>query len=66
MKEQQKSDREREEMILDRDNILREQEELKLLNQQLQTQVVALQNKSTHVEGNTENNDPQISTSLRS
>ena len=33
MKEQQqKSDRKQEQMILDRDSILREQEELKLLN----------------------------------
>jgi len=43
---QQKSDREQEQMILDCDNILPEQEELKLLNQQLQAQVVALQNRS--------------------
>ena len=47
MKEQQQnSDREREQMILDRDNVIREQEELKLLNQQLSAQVVALQNNS--------------------
>ena len=41
-------------MILDRDNILREQEELKLLNQQLQAQVITLQNRSTRAEGNAE------------
>ena len=34
-------------MTLDRDNILYEKEEWKLLIQQLQTQVVALQNNST-------------------
>ena len=56
MEQQQKSDREREQMILDRNNILCEQEELKQLNQQLQAQVAALQNNSTRAEGNAENN----------
>ena len=56
MKEQQyKSDREQEQMILDRDNIFQEQDELKLLNQQLQAQVVALQNRCTQAEGDAEN-----------
>ena len=56
MKEQQqKSDRERKQMILDHDNILREQKELKLLNQQLQAQVFTLQNKSMRAEGDAEN-----------
>ena len=35
MKEQLQSDHEREQMVLNRENILREQEELRLLNQQL-------------------------------
>ena len=34
-------------MAFDRESIFREQEELKLLNQQLQTQVTTLQNSST-------------------
>ena len=42
-------------MILDRDNILHEQEELKQLNQQLQAQVAAPQNNSTRAEGEAEN-----------
>jgi len=37
-----KSDREREQMAFDRENILLEQEKLKLLNQQLQAQVTEL------------------------
>ena len=43
MKEkQQHFDREQEQMTLEYENILREQEELKQLNQQLQTQVTVL------------------------
>ena len=37
-------------MTLDRENIVREQKELRLLTQQLQTQVGALQNNSTKIE----------------
>jgi len=44
MKEQQaQSDREREQMILDRKNILQEQKKLRQLNQQLLTHVAAFQ-----------------------
>ena len=43
-------------MALDREDIIQEQEELKLLNiqlnQQLLSQVAALQNDSTETEGN--------------
>ena len=46
-------------MTLDRDNILREQEGLKLLNQHPQTQVAALQNNSVRAEG-----DPESGRSL--
>jgi len=42
-------------MILHRDNILREQKELKLLNQQLQAQIIALQNRFTQAEGDAKN-----------
>ena len=57
MKEQQvQSNPEQEQMILDHENIIREQEKLKLLNQQLQTQVAALQNNSTQIEGDPESN----------
>ena len=45
--------------MLDRENIIREQEELKLLNQQLQTQVVTLQNNSTQT-----NDEPESNRSL--
>jgi len=38
-------------MTLDHTNILCEQEELKLLNQHLQTQVTSLQNNSARTEG---------------
>ena len=56
MKEQQqKLDREREKMILDCDNMLRKQEELKFLNQQLQAQVIILQNRSTRAKKDAEN-----------
>jgi len=47
MKEQQQSDRERAQMMLDRDYILREQEEL-------QAQVVTFQNNSARTEDDTE------------
>ena len=40
-------------MTLDCENIVREQKELRLLNQQLHTQVGALQNNSTQTEGDT-------------
>ena len=43
-KQQVQSYSEREQMALDHEIILQEQEKLRLLNQQLQTQVVALQN----------------------
>ena len=43
-------------MALDRKNLIREKEEQKLLNQQLQTQVTALQNNSTQTEGDPESN----------
>jgi len=42
-------------MKLDRDNILHKKEEMKLLNQQLQAQVVTLQNRFTRAEGDAEN-----------
>ena len=57
MKGQQlQSDREREKMALDCKNIIREQDELKLLNQQLQTQVVTLQSNFTQTECDLESN----------
>ena len=51
---QQQSNREREQMAPERENILREQEKLNQLNQ-LQTQVAALQNNSTRGEDDPEN-----------
>ena len=57
MKEQHaQSGREREQMTIDRENILQEQEKLKLLNQQLQAQVTCLQNNLAQSEGKIENN----------
>ena len=57
MKEQQvQSDHEREQMTLNLENNLQEQEKLKLLNQQLQTQVTTLLNNPTQTEGELENN----------
>ena len=50
------SDREREQMALDRKNLLQEQEKLKLLNQQLLTKVATLQNNSVQTKGNPGNN----------
>ena len=43
-------------MVLDNENILWEHEKLKLLNQQLQTQVTTLQNNSAQIRGELENN----------
>ena len=43
-------------MTLDRESILRKQEELKLVNQQLQTQVTTLQNNSTQAGDDLESN----------
>jgi len=45
-------------MTLDHDNILCEQEELKLFNQHLETQVASLQNNSARTEGNLESERP--------
>ena len=57
----QQSNHELEQMTLNHDNILREQEELKLLNQLIQTQVGALQNNSARTKGDPESGSPQIS-----
>ena len=43
-------------MALVRENIFQKQEKLRLLNQQLQTQVTALQNNPTQAGGELENN----------
>ena len=56
-KQQAQSDREQEWMALDSENILWEQKKkLRLLNQQLQAQVTALQNIPVQIEGDYENN----------
>jgi len=57
MKEQQvQSNLEQEQMALDRENLLWEQEKLKLLNQQLLAQVTTFQNNPVQIEGNLGNN----------
>jgi len=43
-------------MVLDRERILQEQEKLRLLNQQLLTQVTALQNNPVRTKGDSDNN----------
>ena len=45
-------------MALDRENILCDQAELKQLNQQLQTQVVASQNNATQADRDPSEEDP--------
>ena len=48
MKEQQaQSNRDREQTFLDRENVIREQEALSQLKNQLQAQIAALQNNQT-------------------
>ena len=57
MKERQvQSDCEREQMALNRENNFREQQKLRLLNQQLQAQVAALQINLTQTGYELENN----------
>ena len=56
MKEQQvRSDHKREQMDFNHENILLKQEKLRLLNQQLLTQVATLQNNPVQMEGDPEN-----------
>ena len=59
MKEQYaQSDHELEQMAHDRDNIFRELEELRLLNQQLEAPVAALESNSEQTEDDPESNRP--------
>jgi len=55
MKEQQaQSDRNREQTTFDRENVVREQEALRQLNDQLQAQISALQNNQSSTQSESE------------